>query len=198
MKPWAILFAFLFLAERILANDPRQDEWQREHDRGVTGDRQAVVELIRTLEKIISDEPCNQLARVYLGSAYTLRSRDLWLGPKKLETLKAGGRLMDSAVESAPGDPRVRLIRAVNSQQLPLIFNRRGMALGDFNLLVAFLDAGTTDLHTDERQAVYYFAGISFHQDGDSRRACEVWNKAISLDPDSGVAKKIRRELASR
>jgi hypothetical protein len=86
----------------------------------------------------------------------------------------------------------------VNSQQQPLIFNRRSTALGDFNLLVASLDAGTTDLRTDERQAVYFFAGISFHQDGDSRRAWEVWNKAISLDPDPGVAKKIRREFTSR
>jgi tetratricopeptide (TPR) repeat protein len=196
MKLHVFLAAVTLLAAPAVALDCRQADWQRMHDRAVSGDKEAVVELIGDLEQLLKSEPSNQLARVYLGSAYTLRSRDLAFGPKKLEALRHGGRLMDSAVTAAPGDPRVRLIRAVNSQQLPAVFNRRVTALRDFDLLVAFLDAGRTDLTMSERQAVYYFAGISFQQYGDMQRAAEVWKKAIELRPDSVLARKIRQELA--
>ena len=79
--------------------------------------------------------PNNQLARVYLGSAYTLRSRDLGFGPKKLETLRHGLALMDEAVAAAPNEPKVRLARALTTSSLPAFFGRRGESKKDFELL---------------------------------------------------------------
>ncbi len=70
--------------------------------RGLAGNRQAVIECIAKLEEILAAAPDNQLARVYLGSAYTLRSRDLGFGKAKLDALRKGLALMDAAATAAP------------------------------------------------------------------------------------------------
>ena len=55
--------------------------------RGLRGDKQAVVDCISVLEAKLTVQPNDQLARAYLGSAWTLRSRDLPIGPGKLSAL---------------------------------------------------------------------------------------------------------------
>lgn len=72
--------------------------------RGLAGNAQAVIDCIAALEKRLANAPNDQLARAYLGSAYTLRSRDLGLGKAKLDTLRKGLALMDEAVAAAPGN----------------------------------------------------------------------------------------------
>lgn len=191
MKSW-LLFYFCVVGLVAHAREVLPP-WHALHDKGAKGDAAAVLECIRTLEQVLENEPGNQLARVYLGSAYTLRSRDLWIGPQKLETLQRGGALMDEAVAAAPEDPRVRLIRAVNSLRLPRIFNRRKLALEDFEKLVAELDCA--QLEPLEKQAVYYFSGLAFRGDGQKQRALELWNKALAIDSQNEVAALIRKEL---
>lgn len=174
-----------------LLAEERLPAWRALHDRGVQGDAKAVVECIETLEAVLAKEPDNQLALVYLGSAYTLRSRDLWIGPKKLETLKRGGQLMDQAVAAQPDNPRVRLIRAVNSLKLPRLFNRRKLALEDFEKLLR----QTESLAAPEKQALYYFAGLALKGEGQSKRAADLWRQGLQLNPTSEVAAKIKAEL---
>lgn len=103
--------------------------------RGLRGDRAAVEDCITRLEAVLQREPQNQLARVYLGSSLTLRSRDLGFGRTKLSTLRAGLALMDEAVQAAPDDPQVRLARARTTEALPKIFGRASQSRSDFALL---------------------------------------------------------------
>ena len=186
-----VLVLLWLLSAGLAVAESRLPAWRALHDRGVEGDAKAVVECIETLEAVLAREPENQLARVYLGSAYTLRSRDLWIGPKKLESLKHGGKLMDQAVAADPGNPRVRLVRAVNSLKLPRLFNRRKLALEDFETLLK----QTGDLSAPEKQAVYYFAGMAFKEEGQKQRGAELWREGLKLDPSTAVAAKIRAEL---
>ena len=112
-----------------------QKEIQDLYRRGLAGEKGAVEECIGKLEAVLRTEPGNQRARVYLGSAYTLRSRDLGFGPKKLQELKRGLAVMDEAVAAAPDDPKVRLARALTTSALPAIFGRRASTRQDFERL---------------------------------------------------------------
>src|SRR4051794_4498675 len=112
-----------------------QKEIQELYARALQGDKAAVEQCIEKLEAVSQREPSNQLARVYLGSAYTLRSRDLGFGPKKLSTLKRGLAVMDEAVAAAPNEPKVRLARALTTSALPAIFGRREESRNDFAVL---------------------------------------------------------------
>ena len=112
-----------------------QSDIQQLYRRGLQGDEDAVNLCIEKLEGVLAREPQNQLARVYLGSSYTLRSRDLGFGPKKLSALKHGLALMDEAVSAAPNEPKVRLARALTTSALPSFFGRKSESKSDFDLL---------------------------------------------------------------
>lgn len=133
MKLRLVLFALLIAQATAAPNE--QKEIQELYRRGLQGDKAAVEQCIARLETVLAREPQNQLARVYLGSSYTLRSRDLGFGPKKLSTLNRGLALMDEAVAAAPEEPKVRLARALTTSALPAIFGRKGESKRDFQLL---------------------------------------------------------------
>jgi hypothetical protein len=135
LKLWFIIGTTLAFVVPDAASATGQQEIQELYRRGLAGDRAAVEQCIAKLETIIKTQPNNQLARVYLGSAFTLRSRDLGFGPKKLETLKRGLAMMDEAVAAAPEEPKVRLARALTTSSLPGIFGRRASSRKDFALL---------------------------------------------------------------
>ncbi len=62
----------------------QQQEITELYRAGLAGDKAAVEQCIEKLEAVLKDQPNNQLARVYLGSAYTLRSRDLGFGSEEI------------------------------------------------------------------------------------------------------------------
>ncbi|MGZ5005195.1 MAG: hypothetical protein ACXV8H_06725, partial [Chthoniobacterales bacterium] len=103
----------------IAAAPNEQKEIQDLYRRGLAGDKEAVRQCIDKLEAALAAEPKNQLARVYLGSAYTLRSRDLGFSPRKLQALRHGLALMDEAVAAAPNESKIRLVRALTTSSLP-------------------------------------------------------------------------------
>jgi hypothetical protein len=114
---------------------PEQAELARLYKRALAGDKQAVESCIAGLETAVQAQPQNQLARVYLGSAYTLRSRDMGFGPAKLATLKQGVATMDEAVAAAPDEPHVRLVRALTTDSLPFFLGRKKSSRDDFDWL---------------------------------------------------------------
>lgn len=165
------------------------------HARAEGGDKVATRELIMLLESSCQNHPHNHLLRAYLGSAYTLASRDAFPGPAKLRYLKDGLKTMDAAVEAAPGQPAVRFIRAVNNFHLPSFVNRRDNARKDFEILVGQLREGDHGLSPATRQAIFYYAGLAFKQTRQARAAREAWEKGLAIQPASETATKIQREL---
>ncbi|MGH8164388.1 MAG: hypothetical protein ACREP1_08655, partial [Rhodanobacteraceae bacterium] len=87
--------------------------------RGLAGDPQAVIDCVAALEQVLALRPNDQLARVYLGSAETLRSRDLPFGIAKWNALRHGMALMDEAAAAAPDNGKVQLLRAVTYEAFP-------------------------------------------------------------------------------
>ena len=98
------------------------------HSLSESGNKNATRRLVAWLEELTAEQPDNGILLVYLGSAYTLASRDAFIGPGKLRYLMAGRDCMDRAVTIRPNDPNVRFIRAINNYHLPTMFNRRSIA----------------------------------------------------------------------
>lgn len=130
-------------------------------------------------------DPGDHLAKVNLGSAYTLRSAETFWGPKKLEYLKMGGRLMDEAVTAAPKDPRVRFLRAANAYRVPKRFGRRAMAIEDFTILMPLAIKGGHGLKIRERQAILYYAWRTFEEEGRPADAAKAKAACHRLDRES-------------
>ena len=179
-----------------LAVSPEQREIDELYRRGLLGDKAAVEQCIAKLEEGLKSQPKNELARVYLGSAYTLRSRDLGFGPKKLQTLRQGLRVMDEAVANAPDEPKVRLGRALTTQALPGIFGRSAESRSDFLKLAAMAKTNPEKFESSDLLIVYYNAGLAEKTNGNATRAQELWREGLRHGNDASIKGKIETELA--
>ncbi|PTX99436.1 hypothetical protein DB346_16465 [Verrucomicrobia bacterium LW23] len=178
-------------------DDPLIQQVQQRHDKGVQGDKEAVISLVKDLEKWTKEKPNNYLLLAYLGSAYTMRSRDVFPGPSKLDFLKNGVKTMDAAVAAAPRDVAVRFIRGVNNYELPAFCNRRDSARSDFKILLTqVVGEGAPKLNTQTVQAIHYYAGLAYLQTKQKDDAKIIWQKGVALAPNSALAGKMQSQLA--
>jgi hypothetical protein len=179
-------------------SDPLIKQVQARQEKAVNGDTKETKALTTDLEKWVDEQPTNYLLQAYLGSVYTLDSRDAWPGPGKLTFLRKGGQWLDGAVASAPDNPAVRFVRAIDYFELPAIFGKRQTARDDFQILLKQVDGETKTpyvLNTETQQAIYLYAGQSFYQMSQYPQAKDAWQRGWALDPKSDLAAKISAEL---
>jgi len=203
----AFLGAFLPLAAQTNAStptdpfkDPLIQQVQARHEKAVKGDTKETKSLTTDLEKWTKEQPTNYLLLAYLGSVYTLDSRDAWPGPGKLTYLRNGGKTLDAAVAAAPDNPAVRFVRAIDYFELPAIFGKRQTARDDFQLLVKQIEGiekTPYKLDIETQQAIYLYAGKSFYQLSQYPQAKVTWQTGIKLDPKSDLAAKMTTELGT-
>ncbi len=165
--------------------------------RGLAGDQQAVLKCIAELEKILAARPNDQVARVYLGSAYTLRSRDLGLGKAKLDALRQGIALMDAAAAAAPGNASVLLTRAVTNEALPIFLGRREIARAQLDELLATVQKDPAKLKPADQQLLYLNAGEAARRAGDQARAAELWRRGAAIRADAKLTQEITAARAA-
>jgi hypothetical protein len=192
------LFALLGLllalpGARALPNDPAISAL---YARGLAGDREAVSDCITALEKLLAAQPNEQVARVYLGSAYTLRSRDLPIGPAKLRALRKGIALMDEAAATVPENGNVQLTRAVTNEALPVFLGRRKVAREQLEQLVVQIEKEPAKLAPADQQLLYLNAGEAAKKAGDPARARELWQRGAALKSDPKLTAEIETALA--
>jgi hypothetical protein len=179
-------------------SDPLIQKIQARHEKAVKGDATETKALTVDLEKWTKEQPNNHLLQAYLGSAYTLCSRDAWIGPGKLTYLKNGGKEMDAAVTADPNNPAVRFVRAIDYFELPAIFGKRQTARDDFQILVKQVEGEIKTpytLNVETQQAIYYYAGLSFDQLSQPQQAKEAWSRGLKLNPTSPLGVKIQAKL---
>jgi hypothetical protein len=180
-------------------SDPLIKQVQARHEKAVNGDTQETKALTADLEKWTKEQPTNYLLQAYLGSVYTLDSRDAWPGPGKLTYLRNGGKLMDGAVAAAPDNPAVRFVRAIDYYELPFFFGKGKTARDDFQILLKQVNGETKTpytLNVETQQAIYYYAGLSFKQLSEMPQAKTAWQAGVALAPNSALAVKMNAELA--
>jgi len=186
-----------FLLAGLFSQLPGQSlaEMQKWHVAAEKGGLAEADKAIRQFEDVLVSNPANALARVYLGSSQTLRSRALGYGPEKLRTLRLGGDLMDAAVVAAPKDPLVRLIRAVNFLQIPTVFGKRAVAHADFDILLVAIKEKDLTLTPDERGAIYYFGGVSLQQRKRKSEARAAWQEGLKIAEDKNLISKLKKKV---
>ena len=180
----------------VLAATPNDRVIADLYARGLAGDKQAVIDCIAALETKRATQPNDQLACVYLGSAWTLRSRDLPIGPGKLSALRKGIAMMDEAANAAPNDIRVLLLRAVTSEAFPAILGRRKIARQELEALLAVMEKDPDKLEPADRQLLYFNAGEAAKRAGEKGRAAELWQRGAAINGDPKLTQEIRAALA--
>ena len=179
-------------------SDPQIAMISIRHEKAVGGDEKETKALATDLEKLTHDHPENHLFQAFLGSTYTLRSRDAFPGPSKYTFLKDGIESLDAAVTADAANPGVRLIRALNYYNLPSIFGRRSIAHDDFRQLLRWVngvDKCDYQFNKDTAQLIYYYAGLCLLQESASQDAREALTRGWKIDPASPLAVKIHTEL---
>ena len=191
------LLALLFVGAGSLSAAPNDTPAAGLYARGLAGDQQAVIDCIAELEKVLAATPNDQLARVYLGSAYTLRSRDLGFGKAKLDALRKGIALMDEAAAAAPEDARVQLTRAVTNEALPIFLGRRKIARAQLDELLATVEKDPAKLKPADQQLLYLNAGEAAKRAGDKARAAELWRRGAAIKADAKLTQELKTALAA-
>jgi tetratricopeptide (TPR) repeat protein len=190
------LFIILFLGAQIAAAAPNEKEIAALYARGLAGDASAVNQCIAALEEALGARPNDELARVYLGSAYTLQSRDLPIGWKKLAVLRHGIVLMDEAAAKVPENARVQLLRAVTFEAFPSVLGRRKIAQHALDNLVAEIAQHPEKLRPADQQLLYLNAGEAAEKSGDKTRATKLWRRGLTLAGDPKLTAEIHAALA--
>jgi len=197
-QPVAFLGAVLVAPGALLHATPADSAIADLYGRGLRGDEQAVVDCISALEAKLAIRPNDQLARVYLGSAWTLRSRDLPIGPGKLSALRRGMSLMDEAAGAAPNNADVLLLRAVTNEALPAFLGQRKAARAQLDELLARLEKGSAKLKPADQQLLYLNAGEAAKRAGDKERARELWKRGLTITADEKLTAEIQAAMETK
>ncbi len=166
------------------------------HSQGAAGNKDAIDKGFTCFDKVLQIDPSNAIALAYRGSLWTIRARDAWWPFTKMSNVDKGIDELDKAAELAPNDITVRLVRGINSVQLPSMFRRLATALKDFNYLLN--DARFSKFDPHLQSTIFCWAGIAYKNDGQTDKAKELLEKAISTDPNSDMAHKAENELKQK
>jgi tetratricopeptide (TPR) repeat protein len=171
---------------------------QYHHLAFLQNDEQAVESADKHLTRLLAVDPENAAGMVYLGSIKTMKARASQDRPwEALELLQEGFTLMDKAVQIAPGHPEVRLLRAVNSVNVPDTFGRLSVALEDFEALDELVKNNPGCLDRGMLCSGYYFYGLALLKIEDKGKAEKAFRRAVETDPQSSFADKARNQLSA-
>lgn len=163
------------------------------HNEAVAGNKKSVDEGFACLDTLLAHDPTSAVALAYRGSLWTMRGRDAWWPFAKLNDVHKGIDEMDKAVDLAPDNVSVRLVRGINSVHLPSMFKRLGTAMKDFYYLLN--SPAFSHFDANLKSTIYYWSGVAYKQDNQSGKAKEFFRKAVEAAPNSDTGKDAAQEL---
>ena len=101
------------------------------HDDAQNGDIRAIRPTIMALRRLRREDPWHAESAVYLGSAYAIAARDGWFGLSRLVDVARSVHHLNTALDFAPNNFEVRMVRASVQSNMPRIFGRMGAAIED-------------------------------------------------------------------
>ncbi len=163
------------------------------HDLGVKSDKKAVENGEELFTKILSLDSTNAVATAYLGSILSLKARDARMPWNKIKYAKRGFVQLDKAVQMEPENLNVRVIRAMNSYQVPQIMKRMKFAFEDFNFIINHEEF--KNWLADSRAFVYLHLGKAYERDDQHDKARECFDLAMKEAPFSKSGKEAKLVL---
>lgn len=158
------------------------------HNLGGAGDKKAVKQGVKILKQLLKIDPDNGEAHGWYGSILTMKGRDAWLPILSVWHVNEGCKAMDKAVELAPHNVTVRMIRGNNNLNLPGFFDRIDLAVEDFEYLVMLNERMSGRLGDAFIGGVHLNLGRAYQQIGQIQKAVENWQKVIEISPGSEAA----------
>ena len=164
---------------------------------------------IDAFDKVIENDPGFALARAWRGSAHALMARDypvkgLWQiipGPGfvRLYHVKAAFSDLDSAVDAAPDDPVIRLIRGSTCLAMPPVFGGGDEGLADFDRLHAWTrDPDSNPEHAEVlrsrswREKYHLSRARAMEEIGEDEDALRSW-KRLSETTDNPTLQELAK-----
>lgn len=189
-----VLFLIGFLTGKLFAEpaacgedaerSPRLEAALALYEQGWHGDDRALLEALDLFETMRSSSAASPVVRAYFGSACLARAR-MVSDREKPRWLRRGAKELDDAVEAAPENPQVRLLRARSMAILPRMAGRMETVEDDYDWLIDQAE-GDSSLDPVCRQAIYYHAGAFAMRNRDHRGLCWL-RRAAEPGPIGGV-----------
>lgn len=149
------------------------------------------------LKKILKDHPGDPLVTMYLGRA--IGAKALNLSPstlRRLQWAREGFRLMDAAVDRAPEDPYLRLLRAESQLMAHPILRRKRTLERDAEMLASFMRSpDLTEQPTQLGARLHLFFGDYLEKQEDGPGARDHWASAARLAPGTPLERDARARL---
>jgi len=168
---------------------------RRLHLAGVDGDAEAAEAAHERFQALHEQHPEQPLIRAYLGSAKLLLSRDATLPWNKQAHAEAGGEHLNAAVEAAPDDIPVRLVRAASTIELPGFFNVADQTRADIHWLTEQYEKSDPALDDATRARIAHLMGRQQRIDDRPESAQRWFRRAIEHAPDTRAGRAAERAL---
>ena len=139
--------------------------------------------------------PEDALILAVLGSCITMVGRDSSSISDKMRYVNEGTPLIDKAVNMAPDDVFVRMVRAGDSAGLPKLFGRTKYVKEDLLYVEGIIKKSSKEVPLDLQAEVYYKLGKVFKSEANDSSANSYFKKAVGVLPDSEWGKKAKSEL---
>jgi tetratricopeptide (TPR) repeat protein len=172
----------------------------RYHIAELSRDYEATGRVVKQLEQLRDKYPDDAEILAFLGSAVALRARDFPLrglyqvvpGPGfvRMGNTSKAISLLQEAVDSAPQNPIVRLVRGITLTHLPRPFLQFGEGLADLRRLARWVDnpslnSGYADILRDPafQADVFFRLGEAYALDGNDRQSRGAYQRAAAVAP---------------
>jgi hypothetical protein len=127
-------------------------------DLGADGDEAAADEALKLFAALHKEAPKDAEVLAFYGNACTIEAKFSFI-LTKLSWAHDGFGYLDAAVKDAPDDVTVRVIRALNSAQVPDFLGREQTARADFAWIMQRLHDHPRDFSPELLRSIYYYAG---------------------------------------
>jgi len=179
---------FFFLVPQTCTVDSLLVIGREYHDKAVEGETEAIKKAEDCFKKALKLEPENPLVNVWLGSLLTVKARDAGFPLVKLRYLNQGINHMDKAVSLEPSNREVRMVRALNNLELPMIFDRLDTVIVDLEYLI--------ESNQEESAEFLVYLGTAYKKKSDIEKARDCWVKAMSATSDTILIKRAETLMA--
>jgi tetratricopeptide (TPR) repeat protein len=163
---------------------------------------------VQLFNEILAENPDFVLARAWRGSARAIYARDYPVkgvllvipGPGfvRLDYVRRAKRDLNEAVEAAPDDPIIRLIRASTFINMPSFFGSKDIGVGDFDVLDIWTNNPASNFQNSDiltsqtwRSEYYLNRARAMVKIENTAEAKEAWLNLLQESPDP-----IDKELA--
>jgi len=148
-------------------------------DLGADGDEAAADEALKLFEELHKEEPKDAEVLAFYGNACTIQAKFSFI-LTKLSWAHDGFNYLDTAIKEAPDDVTVRVIRALNSAQVPDFLDREQIAREDFAWIMKRVTDRPQDFTQELLRSIYYYAGKFALAHNDSK-AVELLTEAAAI-----------------